>query len=97
MTRSVAVSEPEWSRNDVAVLVASRLLERQVGPHGFPMSVAMDPANQFAFKGSDGPRVDWAEKAKRDAQDKYYKLHDTKDAPVSRNGHIWSVERKPTS
>jgi len=97
MIRSIAIPEAEWTPDDVAFLVASRLAEREIGPHGFPMSEALNPANQFAFKGREGPRVDWAQKAKLDAQDTYYKQHDKKDAPINRNGHVWTVDRKPTS
>ena len=94
MVRSVATPEPEFSPMDVALLVGSRRVERDTGRHGFPMGEATDPANQFAFRGSDGPRIDWAEKALLDAQDAYYKQHDKKDAPVNRNGHIWSVSKR---
>lgn len=94
MVRSVAIPEPEWSPDDVAFLVASRLKERELGPHGIPMSEAMDPANQYAFEGRDKPLVDWAEKARKDKQDAYYKQYDQKDNPVNRNGHIWTVQRK---
>lgn len=96
MVRSVAVAEPEWSPDDVAFLIASRLAERELGPHGIPMSEALDPANQFAFESPEGPRVDWAEKTKRDRMDAYYKRHDTKDNPVNRNGHIWTVKKRVT-
>lgn len=94
MVRSVSVTESEWSPEDVALLVASRQAERELGSHGIPMAEAMDVANQFAFKGQDGPRVDWAEKARQDAQDAYYKQHDKKDNPVNRNGHVWGVTKR---
>lgn len=95
MVRAIAIPEPEWSRDDVAFLVASRLRERELGPHGIPMSEAMDPANEFAFVGQRLPTVDFAEKARKDAQDAYYKQYDKKDNPVNRNGHTWSVSRRP--
>lgn len=94
LIRSVSVSEPEWSPDDVALLVASKILGREIGSHGFPMSEAMDPANQFGFSGPQAPLVDFAEKARLDAQDAFYKQHDKKDHPVNRNGHIWGVTKR---
>jgi hypothetical protein len=79
----------EFTPEDVAFLLASRELEVEVGPHGIPMSEATDAANQFAFRGYTAPKVDWAEKARRDAQDAYYERY--KDA--NRNGHLWGVTR----
>lgn len=94
MVRSVAIPEPEWSAEDVALLVASRQQERELGSHGIPLSEAMDPANQFKFRGQDAPKVDYAEKARKDAEAAFYKKHDTKDNPVNRNGHIWGVTKR---
>jgi len=91
----VSIPESEWSPADVALLIASRQKEREIGSHGFPMSEATDPANQWAFEGQKAPLTDWAEKARADAQDEYYKKWDKKDAPVNRNGHIWNVSKKP--
>lgn len=90
----MAVCESEWSPEDVALLVASRQQEREVGPHGFLFSEAFDPANQFAFKGQDAPKVDYAEKARLDAQEAFYKQHDKKDNPVNRHGHVWGVTKR---
>ena len=89
MVRSVSITESEWSADDRAFLIASRMAERELGPHGIPMSEATDPANQFAFDAPEKPIVDWAEKTKRDRMDAFYKQHDKKDNPVNRNGHIW--------
>lgn len=90
----MAISEPEWSAEDVALLVASRQQERELGSHGIPLSEAMDPNNQFKFKGQDAPKVDFAEKARLDAQDAFYKANDRKDNPVNRNGHTWGVTKR---
>ena len=94
LVRSVTVSEAEWSPEDVALLVASRQAERELGSHGIPLSEAFDPANQFRFKGQDAPRVDYAEKARLDAQEAFYKQHDKKDMPVNRHGHVWGVTKR---
>lgn len=58
------------------------------GPHGFPMSEATNPDNQFAYVGH-GPVMDWAEKARLDNQDAYLKAH----PDVSRNGLIFPVRK----
>lgn len=44
MVAAVTTREPEFAPDDVAVLLASRQKEREVGPHGIPMAVATDPA-----------------------------------------------------
>lgn len=93
MSRTVAVTESEWSEDDVAQLIASRQIDLEKNRYGTPIDEATDPANQDAFKGRDKPRVDWQEKADRDAQDKYYKEWDKPDNPVNRNGHIWGAYR----
>lgn len=95
VVRQITVREAEWDRDEEEFLVASRELEADTGPHGFLMSEAMDPANQFAFEGDPVPAIDFAEKARLDKQDAYYKKWDTKDNPVNRNGHIFNVKKKP--
>jgi hypothetical protein len=82
---TVVTRTPEFTREDVALLIASKRMQREVGAHGIPMSEAMDPANQFAFKGPGKPQVDWAEKALRDDIDAYYKGR----PDINRNGHKW--------
>lgn len=96
LVRSVQVQEPEWSPADVAVLLYSRHTEQDMGPHGVPMSEATNPANQYAYEAAEFPVVDFAEKARLDAQKAYYDKYDTKDYPVNRNGHIWRVGKKTT-
>jgi hypothetical protein len=94
LIRSVTVAESEWRPEDVALLLMSKRREQEYGSHGILMSEATDPANQFAFKGQESPTIDWAEKARADAQDKYYKEWDKPDQPVNRNGHIWGVRKR---
>lgn len=88
LVRSVSVPEPEWTPEDVALLVSSSRLEREVGPHGIPMSEATDPANQFAFEGHI--RTDWAEKAKRDKLDELRK----RDKDANLNGYYAVVSKR---
>lgn len=92
MVRSVTVREPEFDDHERAMLLASK--RRVVGSHGIPMDEATDPANQFAFEGDQAPIVDYADKAREDAKDRYYKMHDSKANPVNRNGHLWGVRRR---
>ena len=89
---TVVCRDPEFTREDVALLLASRRLEQEMGPHGIPMSEALDPANQFAFEAPEKPVIDWAEKTARDASDRYY---DGRPKGESRNGHKWGrVKRR---
>lgn len=67
---SVSVAQPRFTRREKALLLASRRDELSRGKHGFLMSEAMDPANQFKFY-SPPPRVDYAEKARLDAEKRY--------------------------
>lgn len=82
--------ESEFSAQDVALLMAHMRNEGDRGPHGIPMSEAMDPDNQFAFVAAEAPQIDWAEKALGDAKDRYYEQF--KDS--KRHGHIWRVRRR---
>lgn len=87
---TIVRSEPEYTSRDRALLLADEALEADMGPHGIPMSEATDPANAGAFEGWKLPVVDFAEKARQDQKDKYYK--EWPDA--NRNGHMWGVRRK---
>ena len=78
--------DPQFTREDVALMIASRRLERDMGSHGISMSEAMDPANQFAFDAQEAPRIDWAEKKLRDNMDRFY---EARPKGESRNGHKW--------
>lgn len=77
----------------VALLLAHEDLERDLGPHGIPLSVATDPANEFKFNVPALPTVDHAARALAKRQDAYYADADAKSkTPVSRAGHLWGVE-----
>lgn len=89
---TIVTRDAEYTPEDLALLLASRRKDAEVGPHGFPMSEATDPANESAFTGPRKPRVDFALKAQKDAMDQYYKVW----PDANRNGHLWGVTRKST-
>ena len=88
LVRSVTVRESEWSREQVVLLLAWQRAQDELGPHGFPMSEATDPANQGAFEGY--VVTDYVERAKAMAKAKLRK--DYPDDPGY--GHLWSARRK---
>lgn len=88
LVRSVTVREPEFTPAEVALLLASKRAAAELNKYGVPWSEAMDPANQFRFKGQKAPRVDWSEKAVLDEKDAYYKANPS----ANRNGHMWGLK-----
>jgi hypothetical protein len=76
LVRSITVTEPEWDGREVAQLIASRRLDLR-GPHGHllveSMSPDADPNNRGGthYYESDFPRVDFAERARLNAADRY--------------------------
>ena len=90
LVRSVTVREPEWAPDDVALLLASRRLEADMGSHGVPMSKATDPAIQGKVVVNEVPRVDFV----RLAIDKQRESHYTQypDAKADQGAHIWYVK-----
>lgn len=92
--------EPEYSRDDVRLLVAQMMWERSLGPHGYPLDEATsadaDPDNhdaKFRFTVGD-PVRDFAEKAQKDAEDAYRKQW----PDANMNGLVFQVkkESRPT-
>lgn len=81
--------EPEFSPFDKALLLGHQELVSDMGPHGVPMSEAIDPKNQFAFIPYEAPTVDWAAKALGDKQDAFY-ANRPKDE--KHHGHIWRLK-----
>jgi hypothetical protein len=70
---SVTTAEPRFTRDEVALLLASRRAENAPrGEHGLLLSEAMDPKNQFAFE-TTPPVMDWAQKTLNDARAAYRK------------------------
>lgn len=89
--RAVTVREAEFSREDVAALIASRRAEQvKRGPHGIPLVEAMDPANQFAFEAT-GPAKDWAMDALHRKQELFYKQNPNAKGDPSL---VFSVRRR---
>lgn len=66
--------------------------EDETGSHGVPMSVAMDPKNQFRFK-VGLPVTDWAAHTLAEAQKQYYEAN----PDAQRAGHRWSVHLDDTT
>ena len=83
---TVVRRDPEFTPEGVALLLASRRKSAEQFSHGIPLAEAMDPANQFAFEGQKAPTIDYADKALKDAQDRFYK---NRPKDESRNGHRW--------
>lgn len=81
----MTVREPEFTAGETALLLASKRYAADFNQYGFTHAEATDPANQFAFKGQEKPRVDYVAKADQDAQDVFYRAH----PDVSKNGHRW--------
>ena len=82
------VREPEFTPDEVARLIESRRFERSLGPHGFPMDEATDPANQWVFEGA--AVTDWAEKARLDKLDRMR----TENKDANFNGVTVQVRKK---
>jgi hypothetical protein len=55
------IREPEYSARDRDLALAQGMNDAEMGPHGIPMSEALDKANQFAFVAE--PVVDFAARA----------------------------------
>lgn len=93
---TVSRAEPEFTSEQVDLLLASELLEADIGPHGFLLSEATspdaDPANPNAtrrYVGRSKPTVDRVEKARLDAADAFKAKY--KDANL--NGLIFRVDQ----
>lgn len=77
----VVTREPEWSPQDVRLVLAQYEWERSLGSHGIPLDEAMsNEANPNNYKGgfyfeTPPPLVDWAEKSRRSAEKKYREEH----------------------
>ena len=74
-------------------LLRAHLRNRKIPPHGIPMDVATDPANQFGFV-VEGPVVDWAANTLGVRKEAFYKQY----PDTNRAGHMWRVKlRDPKS
>lgn len=90
---SVTYREPEFSTKDVDRLLASELLDGDVGPHGIQMADATNPANEYAFDVPDVPSIDFAARALNVKKDQYYK----KWPDADERSHRWRVRLVPQS
>ena len=86
----MTVREPEWTPDVVALHLASRRLEADMGSHGIPMSEATDPAYAGKWLINDRPRVDLVKLAIGRQQETYYKAYPS--AKDDRQAHIWYVK-----
>lgn len=89
LTGSTVVNrEPEFSREDVAALLALKRMRADVGDHGFSMSEATDPANRGMFEAY--LITDYVERARQMARAKNKREYP--DDPGY--GHVWGVRRR---
>lgn len=87
---SVTVTQSRFSKAEVAILIASRRKEREPrGPHGWTISEATDPDNQFSFV-VPNPITDHAQVALSAKQAEWVKKHPNTD-PSTR---LWRVEKR---
>ena len=88
---SVAVSEPRFSPGEKALLLASRRADQQPrGSHGWLISEATAPENQFKFR-VGAPTTDFAAKALATAQESWQKKHGDK---AGMDHLLWRVEKQ---
>jgi hypothetical protein len=87
----VTLREPEFSPDDVALLLASRLKDaRPRGQHGVLLSEATDPGSRGQWE-VPAPTTDFAQQALNRAQDEYKKRWgDRADMSVL----LWHVTRR---
>jgi hypothetical protein len=95
LVRTVTSRESEWCPREVALLLASRVVDADRGPHGEPLSESTsklaDPANadaEWFYEGSQVPVVDYAAKALADAEDAY-RARLPKDAKMPHGLHFY--------
>ena len=85
---TVVHRSPVFTREDVALLLARRRLNAEMGPHGIPRAEATDPANRGAFEAF--AVVDWADAAVSMASAKMRR--EFPDDPG--HGRKWGVRRR---
>lgn len=87
LVRTVTTRESEWTRDEVALFVAARRVEADMGPHGVPWSEAMAPGAKFV---ADPVPAQNAAVAAVDRAEKAYRKQ-WKDAPT--RGLVWKVRQ----
>lgn len=87
LVRTVTVREAEWTRDEVALFVAARRVEADMGPHGIPWSRAVDP--DAKFMADPVPTLNKAVDAVARAEDAYHK----KWPNAPKRGLVWRVRQ----
>lgn len=90
LVRQVTVREPEWSPDEVALLIAGRRFEAETGSHGVSMSEATDAAFAGKWRFNEKPKVDYVELARMQAQAAHYKQYPS--AKDEQRAHIWYLK-----
>ena len=90
LVRSVTVREPEWTPAEVAVMVAWKRRQAEIGSHGVSMLEATDPASRGKWRVNESPQVDYVKLAMNAHRDAYYRSYP--DAEKDRSAHIWYVK-----
>lgn len=90
---SVAVTEPRFSRADVAVLLASRREDHAPrGSHGHKISESTDPAHQYVWS-VEPPIVDFAAVALSKARKEYADAMKQAGIDYDEATLLWSTTR----
>ncbi len=90
--------ESPWTREEVDLLLASREVENDVGPHGHPMSEALvgdpfDDSKPHYYEAAEVPVVDYAEKARLDAIERYRAEYTVDGQSPNMHGLIFPVSK----
>jgi hypothetical protein len=101
VVQTVTSREAEFDEEQVDLLLAVKQLRDDVGPHGQPMTEAIDPQGAPSVRGkkpggyhyrASVVGTDWAADALREAQEARYA---DKAAAGGRDTDIWVVEKLP--
>lgn len=90
LVRQVTVREPEFTPDEVNLLVASRRVEAGMGSHGVPMAEATDPKYAGKWRINEEPRVDYVSLAIAKNRDTHYTQYPR--AKDDARSHIWYVK-----
>lgn len=85
LLRTVTTAEPEWTADEVALFLAARRVEADMGPHGIPWSEAMAPGAKYVADAV--PSQNAAVAAVARAKDAYF----TQWPKAPREGLVWRV------
>lgn len=99
LVRSITHTEPEFSRADLAQMLAYQAVGDNTGQYGELLSEAMSPDSDPARRDApiqwvvEGPVVNHAEQVLETAKERFYERYP--DSP--RHGHKWSVRKADQS